>query len=97
MRAEVSAAILAASLLCGHLTGQRALAACPPGSARNANCVNLDAVPQISQQVITKEPLLPAAKTTAETVSEGSYTGPTLGLAPGVRRAPAVGYRWAID
>jgi hypothetical protein len=56
MRAGGPAAVLAASLICAN----GALAACPPGAARN--CVNFDSVPQISQQIVAKEHVAPAAK-----------------------------------
>ena len=88
MRIAVAAAILAA------FGAGSAVAACPPGATRN--CVNLDAVPQISQQIIAKEPVS-GVKITPASGSSTAYTGPTFGLAPGVRRAPTVGYRWAID
>lgn len=91
MHTRLSAATIAAAMvLC---TG--AGAACPPGQTRN--CVNFDLVPQISQQIVAKEPAAPANKLLPRAAADIPYTGPTLGLAPGVRRAPTVGYRWALQ
>ena len=90
MHTRLSAATIAAILLVG--TG--ALAACPPGQTRN--CVNLDLVPQISQQIVAQEPNAPA-KAGPRTNADTPYTGPTVGLAPNVRRAPTVGYRWSLQ
>ena len=92
MRAGGPAAILAVSLLYGN----GALAACPPGSAHN--CVNLDSVPQISQQIVAKEHVVPAAKGAPNAAADVPYTGMTVGVpknSPG--RGATVGYRWAFD
>ncbi|HVC55523.1 MAG TPA: hypothetical protein VND95_06180 [Stellaceae bacterium] len=72
-----------------------ALAACPAGKTRR--CVNLDQVPQISQQIVASEPV--AARAKAAPLSEPSpgYTGVTFGAVPNSRRAPEVGYRWAVN
>ncbi len=92
MRAGGPAAVLAASLLCGN----GALAACPPGSA--GNCVNLDTVPQISQQIVAKDRVSPAAKATKATGEEAPYTGMTVGVPKNsTGRGATVGYRWAFD
>ena len=92
MRAGSPAAILAASLLCGN----GALAACPPGSARN--CVNLDSVPQISQQIVAKEQVAPAAKGAPNAGTDAPYTGMTVGVPKNsTGRGATVGYRWAFD
>lgn len=91
MRTRLSAATIAAVLVVG--TG--ALAACPPGQTRS--CVNLDLVPQISQQIVAQEPAAPATKTGPRADADTPYTGPTVGLAPNVRRAPTVGYRWSLQ
>jgi hypothetical protein len=92
MRAGGPAAILAASLLCGN----GAVAACPPGSARN--CVNLDSVPQISQQIVAKEHVAPAAKGAPNTGADAPYTGVTVGVPKNsTGRGATVGYRWAFD
>lgn len=91
MHTRLSAATIGAVLVVG--TG--ALAACPPGQTRN--CVNFDLVPQISQQIVAQEPASPANKLLPRTETDKPYTGPTVGLAPNVRRAPTVGYRWALQ
>jgi hypothetical protein len=91
MRAGGSAAKIAAFVLAGGT----AWSACPPGQSRN--CVDLDLVPQISQQIVAGERV--AAPATAAPAAEPTpaYTGPALGLSRMNRRAPTVGYRWAID
>ncbi len=86
MRAGVSAAIVAVSVL----AGSTAWSACPPGQSRN--CVNLDGVPQISQQIVAGERIAAPAKT-----APAADTGPAFGLSKMLPRAPTVGYRWAID
>ena len=91
MQTRLSAATIAAVLL----TGSGALAACPPGQTRN--CVNFDLVPQISQQIVSEEPSATGPKAGPRAKAETAYTGPTVGIAPGVRRAPTVGYRWALQ
>jgi hypothetical protein len=92
MRAGGPAAILAASMLCSN----GAVAACPPGSARN--CVNLDSVPQISQQIVAKEHVAPAAKGAPNTGAEAPYTGMTVGVPKNsTGRGATVGYHWAFD
>ena len=88
---RLSVATIAAALVVG--TG--ALAACPPGQTRN--CVNFDIVPQISQQIVAKEPVTPANKLVPRADPDTPYSGPTVGLAPNVRRAPTVGYKWALQ
>ncbi len=91
MRAGVSAAIVAASVL----GSSAAWSACQPG--KTGNCVNLDIVPQISQQIVAAEH--PAAPPKQAPVAEPqrAYTGPTVGAARNLRRAPTVGYRWSLD
>ena len=91
MHTRLSAATIAAVLVAG--TG--ALAACPPGQTRN--CVNFDLVPQISQQIVAQDATTPASKALPRADPDKPYTGPTVGIAPGVRRAPTVGYRWALQ
>lgn len=91
MRASISAAGIAASVL---LSGT-AWSACPPGKTRN--CVNLDLVPQISQQVGSVEHFEAPPVTAPTAEARPAYTGPTVGLAPTVARTPTVGYRWSID
>jgi hypothetical protein len=92
MRAGGPAAVFAASLLCGN----GALAACPPGAAHN--CVNLDTVPQISQQIVAKDRTSPTAKATPAAGQEAPYTGMTVGVPKNsTGRGATVGYRWAFD
>ncbi len=91
MRAGVSAAIVAASVLAGGA----AWSACPPGQSHN--CVNFDGVPQISQQIVAGEHIAAPPKTAPSAASEPGYTGPTVGLSDKVRRAPTIGYRWSIN
>ena len=95
MRAGVSAAIVAASLL----AASPAWSACPPGQSpsQSRNCVNLDGVPQISQQIVADERIATARKTAPSAEPIPAYTGPSLGVSKMLRRAPTVGYRWAID
>ena len=95
MRAGVSAAIVAASLL----AGSPAWSACPSGQSpsQSRNCVNLDGVPQISQQIVADERIATAPKTAPAAEPAPAYTGPSLGVSKMLRRAPTVGYRWAID
>jgi hypothetical protein len=106
MRAGVSAAIVAASLL-GSGT---AFSACPPGHSRAGqarpgqarpgqpnNCLDLDLVPQISQQIGASEHIATRPKTAPPADQKPAYTGPTVGVSRTVRQAPTVGYRWAID
>ena len=90
--AHVSILFAAAALLGGAV----AEAACP--SAQTRDCViNLDAVPQISQQIVAQEPGTPGAKAGPRADADTPYSGPTVGVAPNVRRAPTVGYRWSLQ
>lgn len=91
MRTRLSAATITAVLL----AGSGALAACPPGQTRN--CVNFDLVPQISEQIVAQEPGAAGPKAGPRAKADTPYTGPTVGIAPGVRRAPTLGYRWALQ
>lgn len=91
MRAAACAVVIAASLS----AGAAALAACPPSKTRN--CIDFNAVPQISQDVVASEPTAKVPKKGWEPDKKGAYTGPTVGAVPGVHRAPEVGYRWAIN
>ena len=90
MHTRLSAVTIAAVLVMGN----GALAACPPGQTRD--CVNLDLVPQISQQIVAQEPGTPA-KAGPRADADAPYSGPTVGVAPNVRRAPTVGYRWSLQ
>ena len=89
--ASVVAAIIALSVLPSGI----ASAACPPGESRN--CVNLDLVPQIGRQIAAGENVSLPPKQRPGSEPARAYTGPTVGAAPNLRRAPTVGYRWAID
>ncbi len=91
MRASISAAIIAASVL----FSSTAWSACPLGKSRN--CVNLDLVPQISQQIVDGEHIAAPPKTAPATEPQPAYTGPTVGISNMIRRAPTVGYRWSLD
>jgi len=91
MHTRLSAATLAAALVAG--TG--AFAACPPGQTRN--CVNFDLMPEISKQIVAQEPAPVGSKFSPRTEPDKPYTGPTVGVAPGGRRAPTVGYRWSLQ
>jgi len=92
MRAGISAAIIAAAAL---FSGT-AWSACLPGKSRNC-VVNLNLAPQISQQIVTREHLVAAPKAMPAAEPIPPYTGPTVGFDPMLRRAPTVGYRWAIN
>ena len=76
--------------------GAVAEAACPSWQQRDC-VINLDAVPQISQQIVATAPAAPGAKPATGAAPAKPYTGPTLGLTPTVRQYPTVGYRWAFD
>jgi hypothetical protein len=91
MRAGVSAMIVTASLLAGGA----AWSACPPGQSRN--CVDLGSVPQISQQIVDGEHIAAPPKTTPPGDAQPAYTGPALGVSKMIRRAPTVGYHWALE
>ncbi|HZK92070.1 MAG TPA: hypothetical protein VFC56_18160 [Stellaceae bacterium] len=92
------------------LAASGGLAACPshPPKTHRAkprpqanNCVDLNAVPQITSQIVAGEPAAPVAKTPAyEPLSASKYEGPTLGIIkpqPGARPAPTVGYHWNLE
>lgn len=91
MHTRLSAATIAAIFM----TGSAALAECPSGQTRN--CVNFDLVPQISQQIVSEEPNAAAPKAGPRASADAPYNGPTVGVAPGVRRGPTVGYHWALQ
>jgi hypothetical protein len=94
MRAGIAAAIIAACIL--SLSGGAAWSACAP--SRSGNCVDLDLVPQISQQIVADEHIAAPPKTAAPPAeTPRAYTGPTLGAAQNLRRAPTLGYRWSLD
>jgi hypothetical protein len=91
MRMGISAAIAAALLAAAGA----ASAACSPGQANG--CVNLDLAPKVSQDIVGTEPLSPRAKAAPASVEKKPYTGVTVGFSDKVRRAPEIGYRWALD
>lgn len=95
MRAGASAMIVAATLL----VGGTAWPACPPGQSHgpSRNCVDLGSVPQISQQIVDGERIAAPPKTAPPGDVQPAYTGPALGVSKMIRRAPTVGYHWAID
>lgn len=95
MNARVSLALIAAVLL----SAAAAHAACSPGQAGGCAKVNLDAVPEITQQIIAQESTAPSAKLAIPTAATPPqfYTGPTVGVTNQARRAPTVGYHWSID
>jgi len=65
-------------------------------SGTSGSCINFDSLPQISQQVVGKDRLAPSGKAWAADPDK-PYTGPTVGVAPSLRRAPTVGYKWVFD
>jgi hypothetical protein len=95
MLARVSATIVAATLLAGGT----AWSACPPGQSHTParNCVDLGGVPQISQEIVAGEHIAPPPKTAPPNDAQTPYTGPAVGVSKMIRRAPTVGYHWAID
>lgn len=91
MRVGISAAIAAV-----FVAGASAVsAACPPGTA--PGCVNLDLAPKISQDIVGTEALPVRPKAAPAKAEKAPYTGPTIGFSDKVRRAPEIGYRWALD
>jgi hypothetical protein len=92
MRAGLSAAVIAASVVAGGA----GWAACPPGSPRN--CVDFTLIPKISDSVVAAEKLAKPAAALPTAGKTTPYTGPTVGVVPhAVGRAAEVGYRWAIN
>lgn len=92
MRAGLCAAIVAASVLgCGTT-----FAACPSSKTRDC-LVNLDLAPQISQDIVAGEHIAAPTEKGNPVEPIPSYTGPTIGAAPNLQRAPEIGYRWAIN
>lgn len=71
-------------------------AACPPKQTRDC-VINLDTVPQISQQIVASERVAPKGKAAPKTEAKTPYTGPTIGVTPTVRMYPQVGYHWSFD
>lgn len=71
-------------------------AVCPPKQTRDC-VINLDAMPQISQQIVATERVAPKGKAAPNTDAKTPYTGPTVGVTPTVRMYPTVGYHWSFD
>jgi hypothetical protein len=61
------------------------------------DCLDLNLVPQITQQIVAGEHLGVPPKAAPATEPKPAYTGPTVGVSRTVRQAPTVGYRWSID
>jgi hypothetical protein len=106
LRSPIAVAVFASAALaaCG------AFAAClshpakthaAKSHAQADTCVDLNTVPQISAQIVGREPAAPAAKPAYEPPSTPAlYEGPTLGMTkpdPGVRPTPTVGYHWNLQ
>lgn len=91
MRAGLAAAIVAVSVFGGDAAG----AACLAGA--KGRCVDLDLVPQISQQIVATEHIVAPPKDTSAAEPRPAYTGPIVGTAKNLRRAPTVGYRWSLE
>jgi len=91
-KAPVWVLLAAAALLCGA----GAQAACPPKQTRDC-VINLDAVPQISQQIVTTSRVAPATKAAPGAEPQTPYSGPTVGLTPTPRKFPTLGYHWSFD
>jgi hypothetical protein len=95
------------------LAGGGAVAACPdtpktdPAKTHSAktraktdNCVDFDAVPQISAHIVANEPAPPVKAPSYEAPATKAYEGPTLGMTkpdPGVKPTPTVGYHWSLE
>ena len=85
--------LVAAAMLLGSASAD---AACSAGQTRDC-VINLNAVPQISQQIVIGDRAAPNAKATTAATPETPYTGPTVGLTPTPRKFPTLGYRWSFD
>jgi len=92
MRVRLYAAAIAVSLL----TVTAASAECPSNKARDC-VINFNAVPKISESIVAGEHLVLPPQKTYVPEPIAPYSGPTVGTAPNLRRAPTVGYRWAIN
>jgi hypothetical protein len=66
-------------------------------SEQSRDCIDLNLLPQITQQIVAGEHLAVPPKTVPAADSQPAYTGPTVGVSRTVRQAPTVGYRWSID
>jgi hypothetical protein len=90
MHARLCIAVVAVLAL-----GGAAEAACVPGQAQG--CINLDLLPQVSQQIVGGPYIPGTAKPAAKIAPSQPYNGPIVGLSPTVRPTPTVGYRWSFD
>jgi hypothetical protein len=96
------------------LIGGNATAACPANPPANNqakthpakprtpgdNCVDFNAVPQISANIVASEPAPAVKPPTYSVPTATAYEGPTLGMAkpdPGVRPTPTIGYHWQLQ
>jgi hypothetical protein len=96
MRAGLATAIVAAFTVAASIVGGGvAVAACRTGA--KVDCVDLDLVPQISQQIVATEHIVVPPKEAPAAEPRPAYTGPIVGAAKNVRRAPTIGYRWSIE
>jgi len=96
MTARISLAFLAAALL----GSAGANAACSPGQTRNCTPVDLNAVPEITQQIVARERVAPAPNQVPpfDTGANRFYTGPMVDVTTNkARRTPTIGYHWSID
>jgi hypothetical protein len=66
-------------------------------SIRARDCVDLNIVPQISEQIVGAEHISAPRHNTPTGSQIPVYTGPIVGVSPTVHQAPTVGYRWAIN
>jgi hypothetical protein len=71
-----------------------------------SNCLDLNAVPQISANIVTTERATPVKQPTYSLQTATPYEGPTLGVTkpdPGLapvtkpQPAPTIGYRWQLQ
>jgi hypothetical protein len=97
------------------LVGGNAIAACLPNSPANSPnktrttkartpsdyCIDLNAVPQISANIVATEPAPAVKPPTYSVPTTGPYEGPTLGMAkpdPAMKLpAPTIGYHWQLQ
>ncbi|MBV9863612.1 MAG: hypothetical protein JO267_15850 [Alphaproteobacteria bacterium] len=80
------------------LASTGANAACDASKTRN--CVNLDAIPAISTDIVGAEEKAHQAQRQRYSQNQDDtkpYTGPMLGISTTPRKVPTVGYRWSLD
>jgi len=96
-----------AVFVCICLAVGSAVAACPNDQPNNinakarrakthaqpSNCVDLNAVPQISANIVGAEPAPIAKRPDYSLPTAAPYEGPTLGF----KKAPTVGYHWQLQ